>query len=712
MDGVKKETDAEVVNEGAMASNSSVSESSIDTVLPKISSIPGTTGPTRRSTKGGWTEMEDDALTKAVKIHNAKNWKKIAESFPGRSDVQCLHRWQKVLNPDLIKGPWTKEEDDCIIELVEKYGCKKWSVIAQSLPGRIGKQCRERWHNHLNPAIKKDAWTKEEEVILIRAHQTYGNKWAEIARFLPGRADNSIKNHWNCSVKKRLDSYLTPGLLGQLPGSGALDLYNHVKEEKNVVDEIGQQNTASIISLDQKPYLKFGAETCSLVSALGNESGSEQHSDNERRQMEISKCLKLEVNDLVKSKNATPHDRNATLLLYGPVSVIRGDGADTSNDWHVTAALQSKSSPSLGDGESLHSQVHDLEPADITNTNLSLGPPGHIISVSYSPSLDLGTNVPVGSTICSNKKRNSSEMVPSVATKEMLDSCVTLRQYATARNSLADLAMRLSCEATNTSTSNSPECEFGNNLETSINKSPGTPSRIKNATFGALCYEPPQLTTLDASIGNGQFANDKRYIQQAQSPVSFSTPQYHPQSKSGSGNSPESILRSAARSFKNTPSILRKRVRETLRLLPAETCQKAALIGSNNDVVCTPEARDQSYDNISGSACSCLHGSSEDRNFTEVLNVKRLFPSPPQSLKTKSATTAAKSLEKRLEHAFDLEWANASTKYNTSTTASDPSNAVPSATAAFMSLDKSDDSRARLKRQKFMMLGSSVNCST
>ncbi|KAG1355117.1 putative chromosome transmission fidelity protein 8 [Cocos nucifera] len=62
------------------------------------------------------------------------------ELFPDRTDVQCLHRWQKVLNPELVKGTWTKEEDDLIIQLVEKHGCKKWSVIAKSLPGRIGKQ--------------------------------------------------------------------------------------------------------------------------------------------------------------------------------------------------------------------------------------------------------------------------------------------------------------------------------------------------------------------------------------------------------------------------------------------------------------------------------------------------------------------------------------------------------------------------------------------
>ncbi|KAF3944225.1 hypothetical protein CMV_029292 [Castanea mollissima] len=140
-----------------------------------------------------------------------------AECFKDRTDVQCLHRWQKVLNPELVKGPWSKEEDEVIIELVKKYGPKKWSTIAQHLPGRIGKQCRERWHNHLNPSINKEAWTQEEELALIRAHQIYGNRWAELTKFLPGRTDNAIKNHWNSSVKKKLDSYLASGLLAHYP---------------------------------------------------------------------------------------------------------------------------------------------------------------------------------------------------------------------------------------------------------------------------------------------------------------------------------------------------------------------------------------------------------------------------------------------------------------------------------------------------------------
>ena len=91
-------------------------------------------------------------------IHGGKNWKQIATFLPGKTEVQCLHRWTKVLDPQLTKGPWTElvsestlrlmtvlilpQEDRKVMELVGQHGARKWSLIAQSLPGRIGKQCR------------------------------------------------------------------------------------------------------------------------------------------------------------------------------------------------------------------------------------------------------------------------------------------------------------------------------------------------------------------------------------------------------------------------------------------------------------------------------------------------------------------------------------------------------------------------------------------
>ena len=73
------------------------------------------------------------------------------------TDVQCLHRWNKVLKPGLKKGPWTAPEDAVVTTLVQTHGIGKikWSQVAEKLPGRIGKQCRERWFNHLDPISAK-----------------------------------------------------------------------------------------------------------------------------------------------------------------------------------------------------------------------------------------------------------------------------------------------------------------------------------------------------------------------------------------------------------------------------------------------------------------------------------------------------------------------------------------------------------------------------
>ncbi|KAL4136919.1 hypothetical protein PRIC2_000447 [Phytophthora ramorum] len=197
--------DAEVAAARAAASTAAAAAEAAGQLGPlvPVSVPPGTpsTPATRKATPRRWTKEEDDALRTAVENHREKNWKAIAAQVPGRNHTQCLQRWTKVLAPGLVKGHWSPHEDELLRRLVATEQ-KNWGDVAAKIPGRTSKQCRERWHNHLDPQIVRGAYTPEEDRLILEAQARLGNRWSVIAAMLPGRTEDAVKIRWksHCRV--------------------------------------------------------------------------------------------------------------------------------------------------------------------------------------------------------------------------------------------------------------------------------------------------------------------------------------------------------------------------------------------------------------------------------------------------------------------------------------------------------------------------------
>ena len=150
-----------------------------------------------------WKE-EEDAIILDFVLKNGKHWDMIASLLPHRTTSQISAHWEKCLDPSLTKGPFTPQEDEAIINFVKEHGPQNWPLIKEVLPARSPKQCRERWYNHLNPDVSKKEWSAEEDNFIFLAVMQFGPKWSNIAKLIPGRTDNSIKNRFNSSIMKRI----------------------------------------------------------------------------------------------------------------------------------------------------------------------------------------------------------------------------------------------------------------------------------------------------------------------------------------------------------------------------------------------------------------------------------------------------------------------------------------------------------------------------
>lgn len=148
-----------------------------------------------RKAKIIWTQEEDEILIKnGFNCKSKADWEKLSINFNKKTRYKCFRRYS-LINPNMQKGRFTKSEDSKLIKFIEVYG-KNWNLISNLLGNRTPKQVKNRYENNLNPLIKKEHYTKEDDKLIMELFDIFENKWSKYQNYFPTRSLKSIKNRF------------------------------------------------------------------------------------------------------------------------------------------------------------------------------------------------------------------------------------------------------------------------------------------------------------------------------------------------------------------------------------------------------------------------------------------------------------------------------------------------------------------------------------
>ena len=194
---------------------------------------------------GIWTEVEDEMLYMwQQRIGN--KWTEVARHIPGKTGQQCAQRWRHRVNPDIKRDKWSGKEDALLVRLVEMYG-NQWALIARYVPGRTDQQCMGRWRRHLDPMIRRERWKQDEDILLCASRARYKTQWSQISKVMCGRTPQQCRTRWQ-HISTNMKAWLEQNAeriksvdLEAVERSRGLDMHVGARNAKDVVKREGEE---------------------------------------------------------------------------------------------------------------------------------------------------------------------------------------------------------------------------------------------------------------------------------------------------------------------------------------------------------------------------------------------------------------------------------------------------------------------------------------
>ena len=222
---------------------------------------------------------------------------------------------------------FTEAEDQRLYEIISKMGPRNWRVIAEQMPGRTGRQCRDRYTNYLMENLRNEPWTQEEDALLISKFLEYGSHWSEMVQFFNGRSSNSIKNRWYTNLAHKVNLNQMNERLNQCTSK----LIKHAKSAPpSQVNEmqIDFQSPQSLYNIGTPDFIKIGQNELVIDEKNGGRVGHSApgYNDNIEHRIRCNKVNRkvIQVQDNIpklvtcepSSKNLVRYSNMDFLLLH------------------------------------------------------------------------------------------------------------------------------------------------------------------------------------------------------------------------------------------------------------------------------------------------------------------------------------------------------------------------------------------------------------